>query len=395
MMLNIQELKKHKFIVIGYEHYNPLGVIRSLGESGIKPYVIMLRSKIKVASVSKYIKKIFYTQNNEESLDVLIKYFSDEKNKPFVVPCDDNITELVDKKYEELKKHFYISNAGEANRITKYMNKWEICELARKHGLQFAKSWKVKRGIIPDDLVYPIITKPITSYPNWKADYHICSNDAELQNAYNKIKADDLILQQYIKKENELCIDGVVVNGGNDLFVSIASKYTYILPDYYSMEMKVSNFEDENLYAIFRKIFKDIKYEGIFSAEFMIDKNGNLWFLEVNFRNSTWSYASTKVGMNLPLLWADGMINKKIDNDAKKKIPDDYVAIAEVGDFSQRVRKYKMITPLQWFYGVSKANCRFIWNWKDLRPGILYWIGLILLVIKRKLKDKKSNINFE
>lgn len=36
-MIDIEILKKHEFIVIGFEHYNPLGVIRSLGENGIRP----------------------------------------------------------------------------------------------------------------------------------------------------------------------------------------------------------------------------------------------------------------------------------------------------------------------------------------------------------------------
>ena len=28
------------YIIFGFEHYNPLGIARSLGESGIKPIVI-------------------------------------------------------------------------------------------------------------------------------------------------------------------------------------------------------------------------------------------------------------------------------------------------------------------------------------------------------------------
>ena len=33
--MEIELLKRHEFIVCGEEHYNPLGVIRSLGEYGI------------------------------------------------------------------------------------------------------------------------------------------------------------------------------------------------------------------------------------------------------------------------------------------------------------------------------------------------------------------------
>lgn len=35
------ELNNHPFVVLGQEHYNPLGIVRTLGESGIRPTVIV------------------------------------------------------------------------------------------------------------------------------------------------------------------------------------------------------------------------------------------------------------------------------------------------------------------------------------------------------------------
>lgn len=32
-----------------------------------------------------------------------------------------------------------------------------------------------------------------------------------------------------------------------------------------------------------------------------MDADGKLWFLEINFRNSTWSLASMKAGIPLPI----------------------------------------------------------------------------------------------
>ena len=61
--MDIDKLKQHKFIVMGYEHYNPLGVIRSLGENGIRPIVMMLKSDVKLAAKSRYISKLYYVDN--------------------------------------------------------------------------------------------------------------------------------------------------------------------------------------------------------------------------------------------------------------------------------------------------------------------------------------------
>lgn len=39
--MNIEELKRHPFVILGQEHYNPLGIVRTLGENGIRPTVIV------------------------------------------------------------------------------------------------------------------------------------------------------------------------------------------------------------------------------------------------------------------------------------------------------------------------------------------------------------------
>jgi hypothetical protein len=54
-------------IVFGEEHYNPLSVIRSLGEASIKPIAVVLRnSRIPCTSKSKYIKKLYKVKTKEK-----------------------------------------------------------------------------------------------------------------------------------------------------------------------------------------------------------------------------------------------------------------------------------------------------------------------------------------
>lgn len=48
-------------------------------------------------------------------------------------------------------------------------------------------------------------------------------------------------------------------------------------------------------------MFSEIQFEGIFEVEFMVDADGKLCFLEINFRNSTWILASMKAGIPLPI----------------------------------------------------------------------------------------------
>ena len=71
----IERLRKpDACIVFCVEHYNPLGVIRALGENGIKPTVVAVQgSEPKLASKSKYIGKLFEVSSIEEGYERLLK----------------------------------------------------------------------------------------------------------------------------------------------------------------------------------------------------------------------------------------------------------------------------------------------------------------------------------
>ena len=371
MKNNIDE---HKVIVIGEEHYTPLGVIRSLGEAGVNPIAYIKKNKrTKIASCSKYISELHMIDYYEEAVNDIISQYGKEKYKPIVIPCDDIVVRCFDRRYDTVKDMFYVNNAGKTGRIALYQDKEKLYELARKCGLNVAQSWKVKKGEFPIDIRYPVITKPIESYEGWKQDYFVCSSEDELREAYKKIKGNTLLLQRYIKKKTEITLEGFSAKEGCEVLFAIKARYTYVLPDYYSMSMIVSNSSDKQVENTLRKMFEEIKYEGIFEVEFMEDENGELWFLEINFRNSTWSYASTKLGMNLPILWSKSMLGEELKKDVIKKIPENYKAIAEVPDFEQRVRRFKMISLKKWISEIKNADCLYFYNKNDMKPFISVW----------------------
>ncbi len=384
-MQDINMVKSHKFIVVGEEHYNPLGVIRSLGEKKIKPIAIILKTQNKyqarVASLSKYISKLIIVDTYNDVPDILLSQYSNENVKPFVIACDDICVGIIDAKYDELKKYFYIENCGKQGNIDYYNKKIILNEVAKRHGMKVARTWALDNGI-PDDIIFPVITKPFESYDGWKQDYYICKNEEDLKVALEKVKG-KVFLQQYIKKVNELDINGIAINHGTDVFISIAVTYTYLLPDYYSMEMIVKNFDDLELEKKVNGVLKETEYEGIFCMEFLIDEHGDYWFLEINFRNSTWSWASTRLGMNLPYLWAESTISGSISRGVYKKIPDNYMALAEIPDFEQRVRKRKMLSFRQWLLKVKKADCLYFYDKDDMKPYFSVWCKKITnLLIK-------------
>ena len=363
------ESKDKVFIVFCEEHhYNPLGVVRSLGEAGISPCVIAYGKKLRVVAASKYVKQIYHVDTIEDGYRELLNKFGSLKHKPFVITCDDRVTSYLDERYDELKNQFYFFNAGEKGRITYFMDKENINLLAEKHGLKVPKSFVVKKGEVLDDFEYPIITKAISSNSGaWKDDVFICNNKNEYLEASKKILSEIILVQKFIEKSNELCLDGFSVNSGKDVFISIASKYNYCIPGEYSFDYTSENFNDNSLKQALISMLSEIKFEGIFSIEFLIDKNGNYYFLEINFRNSTWSYTSTCLGMNLPVLWADGTEINAVPKNSYKNIPENYRSLVEYRDFTTRVRKGKM-NIFKWFKDLKSVNCFMLFNKNDPHP---------------------------
>lgn len=362
----------HKHIAFGFENYNTLGLIRSLGENGIKPIAVIIRGTTRLASKSKWIKELHLVDGIEDGCRMIHSLFSNEEVKPFLYPCSDEITSFLDKHYQEFKDKFFFPNAGTSGRITYYMDKNNINQLALKHGLDVLDTWVVKRGMIPEDIQYPIITKSISSLEGgWKKDVFICREENELKAAYQKIASETVLLQKYLTKKNELCLDGIVANEGNDFVITIAATYNYILPDKYSNAMTITNFKDEILTEKIRGILKESGYSGIFCVEFLVDEQDHLYFCEVNFRNSGWSYASTRAGMPLPILWAEACLGGLDTGACITEIPDGFTAIVEDADFDTRVRG-GMIRLSQWLKEIYSCKCLFYTGQKDWKPLITY-----------------------
>ena len=360
----------NNYIVFAEEHYNPLGVIRSLGEKGIKPIGIFIKSGPIFASKSKFLSKVHYVDDRSEGLKILLKEYGDFACKTFIYTCDDTTLEFLDENYDLLKDKFVFFNAGEKGKVSKFLNKETIGELAVKYGLNFLESIVVNNGELPKKIEYPIITKAIDStVGGWKNDMFICNNQEELINAFSKIKSPKVMLQKYIVKKNEYCLEGLSFNKGEEIFISIESIYNYKLPMSYSPYMTVNNFSNKNnILPSLKGMFKEIGFEGIFEIEFLETEDGTLYFGEINFRNSTWSYASTCAGMNLPLLWSMAMSDKRLpDNYYCEILKPGFTAMVELTDFKERVinRRYSFV---KWLHDLNACKCKYYIGKNDIKP---------------------------
>ena len=115
-------MKKY-IVLVTKEHYNPLGIVRTLGEAGIHPVVVAVKGDLQFVGQSKYVRERYYVDSTEEGINLIIDKFANKNEKSFILTGDDVTVATLDKNYDRLKDYFYFYNAGEAGRITHYMNK--------------------------------------------------------------------------------------------------------------------------------------------------------------------------------------------------------------------------------------------------------------------------------
>lgn len=380
-------IRKHVHIVSCGDTGNALGVVRSLGEIGIKPVVLCVRENhLPCLIKSKYIGRLIWVEEEQNPVDVLLLHFRKEPLKPFVYICDDYQGSLYDNRYNDLIDKFYFFHCDRAGKINELQNKETICNVAHLCGIRIPKEEVVNTGDFPKTLKYPIITKTLKSTMGlWKGDSYICHNQMELLDAYQKIQSPLLLVQEYIRKKNEVAVQGFSVNQGTVIYAPFQLSYLRLPEGAYGEYMSFKPTTPDVLEKV-EKIIKECKFSGCFEVEFLVDNNDELIFLEVNFRFSFWNYAVTFGGINYPAEWA---LATKVseENNAPYSITltnrkQVFTAICEPGDFGQSVRHGK-ISLWQWIRDIVKADMCYFWNIKDPLPVLsFWWHKLLRYVIK-------------
>lgn len=382
----MEQLKRHKHIVITGDTGNALGVVRSLGEADIEPILIYLveESHLPTLIKSKYLSVVHKVYSYEEAFNLLKMTYGNEMLKPFLYTCDDSVQSIVDDQYNTLVDKFYFFNAGKEGRINHLMDKHEISLIAEFCGCNIPKQEVVDTGMMPRTLQYPVMTKTLKSTMGlWKEDSYICHSAEELQQAYKKIQSPKLLIEEYIDKKNEFTLMGFSCNNGNDVYIPYIVTYLRSSSSSYGHYMEVKPFNNGELRSKAYEIIRRCKFSGCFEIEFLIDSNDKIWFLEVNLRYSFWNYALTFGGVNYPIAWAKSILENKIEKNYRLK--DYFTALNEPGDFGQSVVK-KKISILEWLYDVHYADMLFFWNPKDPIPAWSFWWHKIIRMIRKKLK---------
>lgn len=115
-----------------------------------KSYIYIYKRRYEVAIFSKYISKLHQVDSVEEGFKLLLDEYGnfDSSHKPYIVFSDDKSVGYFDLHYDEWKNKFITYNAGIAGRINEFMDKYNIQQLAKKHGFNVLDSYVISKMMI-------------------------------------------------------------------------------------------------------------------------------------------------------------------------------------------------------------------------------------------------------
>lgn len=356
-------------IIIGGNHHNTLGVIRALGYKGINSLVILVTNEKKpYVSFSKYITKCVLLNSSKEIVSYLLNYAKGIDKKSIIFSCADFVTSELDKFYNELNNHYHLLTANGKDICNHYMNKDVMATLANKVGIFTPPSWIIEdyTNHNLNEVDFPCIVKPLASIYGTKAEIKIFQEKSSLEKYLSENKGHRFIIQKYIDKDFEYQLIGCSLNHGAEIIIPGYSKCIRPCPGTNTGFLEYKPFGDFqcDLKAC-RDFIKAIGYQGLFSMEYLRDKQGDDYFMEINMRNDGNGICVTGAGVNLPYIWYQYCAGEDYKKEWSKGVNDIFV-MPEFDDFLLVLkRKVSMNT---WWKDYKRTTTFMEYSKDDPKP---------------------------
>lgn len=413
---NAPEKSKADVIVAGRNYGNILAMVRGFGKAGYdtdilriykkKPGRVNLLAQMVPDSRSKYVCDFreCIVKNDTSEVAAAILKMADGRRKKLLMPVDDYTACVVDEHFDMLKEHFYIPSINEkAGEISRLMDKHLQKEYARKTDLPLLQSWLIKseEGLyeIPADVKYPCFIKPNVSMKSTKSTMAKCDDRQHLETLladYASKEDFEMLVEEYADIKQEYSILGIstpetiiapcvfkATEGGNKERKGVAIKGE-----------TVSDKPFEEIISESCKFIRNLGYTGLFDIDIIEDKNGNVYFIELNFRAGASIHVFTEAGVNLPGMLADYYIKgKAVDTDYPEIKPgisflSEKVLLEEFARSDASISKVRK--------EIKAADVSFIKDKCDPQPYkdfAKYYIVAWMMRLPYKMRDRRKGKN--
>ena len=366
-------------VVVGPSHVNALGVVRSLGEMGVRPFFVQLGHHANFVRASKYLGGSTVISSAEEIVPYLTVLGRKLETKALLIATSDQSTAIVSQAYDKLSRFFYLPHSIDGVGLEFKMDKLWQHDLASKYGIPTPKTWTIDNSSFDDiaQITYPCFTKSRNSLAGGKSNSYICDNQRELKEILSQT-SDKIIVQEQIKRVTEVDLLGFVDDEGA---ICIPTGFYFLSLKSNSYGTKAFHDSAEHLgkkFDLDLKVISDFIQAtgyrcGFFSVEFLVDQENRTFFTEINLRNDAYTYGATQYGANIHY----GLYAKvhKIKSKEWLRLKRPQTMIADQLDFFDTVYKRKK-SIWQWSREVKQFDTRLL-NKRDPLPSVRFVWDLV------------------
>lgn len=388
-------------IIIGSNSATRLSLIRCVGAiKGCRVTIINMvfsstrKQRRPLDAFSKYVDTVLYAKKFDANglASLLLNKCRIEGEKPIVFSVDDDSASLIDTIQDSLKDSFYFSHINhQPGSIAALMDKSVQKSLASQHGFNVAESWTVDISdgsyVIPQEISYPCYVKGRLSYHSAKQFQKRCDSREDLEEWLDIVEKNNpspLIVERFLDVKKEF---GVL--GFSDSQTVKIPCIVDLQDGGHGMHRGVSAFgivndlaSNEELKTQIEGLIKSIGLTGMFNID-LVEAEGKLFFVEVNFRFAAYGYAVCEAGVNVPAMQVAHFlpsisdVSDRIVNSGLSYV-NERVAIDDVIAGYRSWKNYKQL--------LRKANCRLVFHKGDNTPNIVFGIQVIESYLSNRLR---------
>lgn len=364
----------NKVILIGGNHHNGLGLARSFGRHGIRPYGIITdrdtNKKNCFVAASRFWEKTWLVEKEEDALEILLASFTDEPSRPVVIAWSDGAAEMIDSNYDRLKDRYILPSMNrKQGEIVRLMNKEDQIGYAGQYGLSMLPSEIVMLDTDTDcPIPFPVILKPVTSIEGGKYDMSICHCGSDYESAVSALREKGfyrILAQKYLADRREYVVTGAVSGAGYSFTVvrHIRQWPLNVGTGSFSETVFDANINDF-CSALLEKI-QGSGYEGTIDFELFETGSGELYLNEINWRSSGRNFISGRSGIESAYYYYCDMTGTEYA--AYDGIVKHIYSMNEVTDIKHVFKKN--ISLAQWLADVRRAKSFAVWDASDKKPA--------------------------
>lgn len=372
--------EKIKAIVITEDHYNALGVLRSLGEKGVQIHLLLFSEGDTFVDSCRYVYETHKIKRTESAIIQSVSQIISSGERFFVFPLSDFSANILDKNYVQLGEKCIIPNMR--GKMNFYLYKHNTKEKAQEYGLLVPKGCILSKDEENADWdVFPAIVKPLISIEGKKSDIITVANRTELNESIKSFREkgySNFLLEQFIEGDDEYMIEvmGYRGKGTTEVCGIIKKIREYPIQNGSTSYAEVVEEHEAISCESVKRFVDELDFFGLFDMEFKY-ADGKAYFIECNFRNGAPGYALTKRGRNIPFEWIlDVLEEKSISSRSSRK----KCFMCEQTDIINMLKGTPgVFTWCKQFFCADKI----FFSWKDLKPVITYYVIFIKKFLRK------------